>query len=131
MLRTLPGQLRELLEGADPVEDAAMRRLFPAAYLDDTEAAREFDSFVRDDLTAERLRALETMAGTIDEDRLTEEQLLAWLGAINDLRLVLGVRLNVTEESEPQDFTGPDESTFAIYAYLSYLEEEVVGALSA
>lgn len=131
VLRTLPGQLRELLAGADPIEDPVMRRLYPAAYLDDPEATREFDSLVRDDLTAERLQAIDTMADTIDAASVTEEQLAAWLAAINDLRLVLGVRLHVTEESEPADFAGgPEESTFAIYAYLSYLQEEVVRALS-
>mgnify|MGYP003296763223 CR=1 FL=1 len=32
--------------------------------------------------------------------RLTEEQLLSWLGVLNDLRLVLGTRLEIDEEWE-------------------------------
>jgi Domain of unknown function (DUF2017) len=132
LLRTLPEQLRQLLAEADPVEDPAMRRLYPAAYLDDPDATREFDAIVRDDLTAERLRAIDTMAGTIDARSLSEDELAAWLAAINDVRLVLGVRLLVTEESEPDDFAGgPDEAAYATYHYLSYLEEEVVDALSS
>jgi uncharacterized protein DUF2017 len=72
------------------------------------------------------------MARTIDSTHLDEEQVLAWLGAINDLRLVLGVRLAVTEESEPADFEGDAEAeaSFALYAYLSLLEEDIVEALS-
>jgi Domain of unknown function (DUF2017) len=131
LLRTLPGQLRELLAGADPVEDPVMRRLYPAAYLDDPEATREFDAIVRDDLTAERLRAIDTMAATIDASSLTEDELAAWLAAINDVRLVLGVRLHVTEESVSEDFAdGPDAIAYATYSFLSYLEEEVVGVLA-
>lgn len=109
-----------------------MRRLYPAAYLDDPEATREFDAIVRDDLTAERMRAIDTMADTIEATSLSEDQLGAWLAAINDVRLVLGVRLHVSEESVPEDFAGgPEESAFATYVYLSYLEEEVVRALSS
>jgi hypothetical protein len=132
VLRTLPGQLRELIAEGDPLEDPVMRRLYPAAYLDDPEAAAEFDGFVRDDLTAQRVAATETMERTIDARSLSEDELAAWLGSINDLRLVLGVRLNVTEESEPQDFAGEPEreASFGLYAYLSYLEDEIVRALS-
>jgi len=132
VLGTLPDQLRELLATGDPLEDPAMRRLYPAAHLDDPEAAREFDGFVRDDLTAQRLAALDTMARTIEATTVSEDELVAWLAVINDLRLVLGVRLHVTEESLPADFAGDEEreASFALYSYLSYLEEEVVEALS-
>lgn len=132
ILRTLPPQLRALLADGDRLEDPAMRRLYPAAYLDDPGATAEFDGFVRDDLTSQRLTAVDTMARTIDADRLSEDELAAWLASINDLRLVLGVRLAVTEESEAADFdTDPEsESSFVLYGYLSYLEEEIVEALS-
>ncbi len=133
ILRTLPPQLRALLSEGDPQEDPALRRLHPEAYLDDPEAAAEFDGFVREDLAAQRLTAIETMERTIGTDRVSEEELSAWLGSINDLRLILGVRLAITEESQPTDFAGDAEreSSFALYAYLSYLEEEIVDALSA
>jgi hypothetical protein len=132
VLRALPDQLRRLLDEGDPAEDPALRRLYPSAYLDDPVAAAEFDGFVRDDLTEQRMKAIETMARTIDSTHLGEEEVLAWLGAINDLRLVLGVRLAVTEESEPGDFEGDEETegTYAVYAYLSFLEEDIVEALS-
>lgn len=132
VLRTLPGQLRALLSDGDPLEDPALRRLYPAAYLDDPEATAEFDGFVRDDLTSQRMTAIDTMARTIEATRISEDELVAWLGAINDLRLVLGVRLNVTEESRPEEFAGEPEreSSYALYAYLSYLEEEIVETLS-
>lgn len=131
VLRALPGQLREVLTEGDPKEDPALRRLYPSAYPDDAAAAKEFDGFVRDDLTAERMTAIETMARTIEAEHVDEQELLGWLGAINDLRLVIGVRLDVTEESEPEDFADADAArTYGLYTYLTYLEEEIVEALT-
>jgi hypothetical protein len=132
VLRSLPEQLRDLLTDGDRVEDPALRRLYPAAHLDDPVASAEFDDLTGDDLTATRMSAIDTMSRTIDATGLSEEELLAWLGAVNDLRLVLGVRLAVTEESEPEDFAGDPEreGSFALYRYLSVLEEDIVLALS-
>jgi Domain of unknown function (DUF2017) len=131
VLGTLPPMLRALLSEQDP-DDAALRRLFPSAFLDDEKAAAEFDSVVRDDLMGQRLAAIETLERTLGSDRLSEEELSAWLASVNDLRLVLGVRLAVTEESTPEEFGGDPETeqAYALYAYLSYLEEEMVEALA-
>jgi hypothetical protein len=132
VLATIPPMLRELLSGGDS-EDPAMRRLFPRAYMDDETASAEFDSVVHDDLLEQRLAAIDTMERTLAAERLSEDELLAWLASINDLRLVLGVRLSVTEESTPLDFSADPETerAFALYAYLSYLEEDAVRALSS
>ena len=132
LLTAVPAMLRSVLAQEDR-SDPVMRRLFPDAYLDDRAAADEFDASVRDDLIVERLAAIDTMERTLGAERLSEEDLSAWLAAVNDLRLVIGVRLAVTEESTPRDFAADPETerAFALYAYLSYLEEEVVVALAA
>jgi hypothetical protein len=72
------------------------------------------------------------MERTIDSDRLSEEELLAWLSAINDLRLVLGTRLDVPEDLSELDMRpgDPRNESLALYAYLSILEEDAVAALS-
>jgi hypothetical protein len=128
LLRSLPGQLRELLGTDDP----ALRRLYPPAYEDQPDQQREYDRLVRGDLTRERVEALEVVERTIDAPRLTEEELMAWLGALNDLRLVLGTRLEVTEEMYevglPED--DPRATAFGLYAYLGWLQEQVVEALA-
>jgi Domain of unknown function (DUF2017) len=132
ILRTLPDQLRALLDEGDR-RDPAVERLFPSAYLDDAAASTDFDDIVRNDLTEDRRRALDEMVRTLDAPSVTEDELLAWLGVVNDLRLVLGVRLAVTEETTRADFSADDEASgsYALYAYLSYLEEEMVEALSS
>jgi hypothetical protein len=128
LLRTLPEQLRSLLSTDDP----ALERLFPPAYPEDAERNEEYSSLVRDDLVAHRLGSLEIMEQTLDASSLDEEQLLAWLGSINDLRLVLGTRLGVTEDLYEQGIPedDPRSAGYAVFAYLGWLEEQVVGALA-
>ena len=132
VLRSLPAQLRQLMTGQDAGANPDLRRLFPTAYPDDPEKAAEYDAMVRDDLVAERLAAIDVMERTIDSDRLSEEELLAWLSSINDLRLVLGTRLDVAEDLSELDVTpdDPRAESLALYAYLSILEEDAVSALS-
>jgi hypothetical protein len=68
---------------------------------------------------------------TLHVERLEEEQLLGWMGALNDLRLVLGTRLDVSEETDPLlDPDDPDQPAMAIYAYLGYLLETIVEAVA-
>jgi Domain of unknown function (DUF2017) len=129
VLRALPGQLREILDTDDP----SLRRLHPPAYQDDPEREAEYRRLVRDDLLRLRLQALEVMEATIDAGTLDQEQMAAWLAAINDLRLVLGTRLDVTEEMYEQGIPpeDPRAATFALYQFLGWLEEQVVAALAA
>jgi uncharacterized protein DUF2017 len=129
LLRSLPGQLRELLETDDP----SLERLFPPAYPDDPQREDEFRGLVRGELLAGKRDALRVVEETADADRLTEEQITAWLGALNDLRLVLGTRLDVTEELSERGLPDDDPraASFAVYGYLGWLEEQVVVALAS
>ena len=83
------------------------------------------------DLVEGRRQALRVLQETIDNDRLSLEEAEAWLTALNDLRLVLGTRLNVSEDTllhglDPRE---PRARELALYAYLSGLQEELVAAL--
>jgi hypothetical protein len=129
VLRSLPGQLAELLGTDDPT----LRRLSPPAYADDPKQEAEYRELVAGGLEAQRRRSLEAMAATIDAERLDEEQISAWLAALNDLRLVLGTRLDVTEELYEEGIPERDgrASAFALYLYLGWLEEQVVAALAS
>jgi hypothetical protein len=129
-IRGVPGMLRTLLDDADPATDPALQRLFPSAYVDDPERSMEFAHMVHDDLLAQRIAAVDTMERTIEADRLSEDEVTAWLATINDVRLMLGVRLEVTESSTPLDFDDDRAGSYAVYAFLSWLEEDVVSALA-
>lgn len=129
VLRALPGQLRELLGTDDP----SLVRLFPPAYAEDREADDEYGALVRDELREDRLDALQVVEATLDAERLDEKQLVAWLDALESLRLVLGTQLDVTEETYARDLdpSDPAAPALALYGYLSWLQEQAVEALSA
>jgi len=131
LLADLVAQLRELL--LVTTDDASVRRLFPAAYHDDPERDREYQQLVRDELLERRLASLATVeaTATADElDELDEDQLTAWLTALNDLRLVLGTRLDVSEDQDAIAEDDPMAPAMAIYGYLSVLLGDVVDALA-
>jgi hypothetical protein len=129
LLRSLPGQLREVLR----VDGPGLRRLFPPAYTDDQEADHEFRRLMRGELLDGKLAALRVVEQTADAEHLTGEQLEGWLGALESLRLYLGTQLDVTESTyvEELDPDDPDAPGLALYGYLSWLQEQAVEALSS
>jgi len=129
VLADLVAQLRELLVAT--TDDPMVRRLFPTAYHVDPDRDREYQQLVRDELLERRLAALDTVEATLERDELDEAQLTGWMTAINDVRLVLGTRLDVSEEPVEIDIDDPDAPTYAVYDYLGYLLTEVVDALDA
>jgi hypothetical protein len=137
LLREVGPQLREVLvrrvDTSTPGEDPAIDRLFPVAYPDDEDRQTEYRLLVQDELLSSHLAALAVLEETADAERLEEEQLLAWMRALNDVRLVLGTRLEITEDREerPRDPRDPRTGAFAVYDYLTYLQGEIIEALSA
>ncbi len=129
-LRHLVDELREVLEVENPASDPAVARLFPPAYPEDPLQNLEYEHGAGAGLLSDRLAQVRTMQDTLDADQLSEEELLAWLGVLNGLRLVLGVRLNVTEETTERDF--PDEERrglYGLYVFLTWLVERIVAVL--
>ncbi len=136
LIRSIGPQLREVLvdqataieHGADPAVD----RLFPVAYPDDEDRQAEFRLLAHDQLLESHLGSLAVLEETADADQVDEDQLLAWMRAINHIRLVLGVRLEVTEEGDERPLSprDPRAPAFAVYDYLTYLQGEIIDALS-
>ena len=128
LLRSLAPQMRELLGSDDPV----LQRLYPVAYPDDEDRETEYRLLVRDELRSSHEAALTALEESADAERLDEEQLLAWMRAVNEVRLVLGTRLDVTEEGDerPTDADDPRTTAFAVYDYLTWLQGTIVEALS-
>jgi hypothetical protein len=141
VLRGLPGQLRAVLTEA--ADDPVNRRLFPPAYLEPEDAERdaEFRRLMHDELVQGKLANLEVVTGTLARGSstlrrwtvdLTAEEAAAWLGVLNDLRLALGVRLDVTEDFDGQvDDADPRAPGMHLLSYLGWLEEHLLEALSS
>jgi hypothetical protein len=138
LLAGLPDQLRDVLDG--PADDPARARIFPRAYLDPTaEAAeQEWQELVHPELLRDRVDALELVtvtlarvevAGEWSEIALTPDEVHAWLGVLNDTRLVLGTRLGVTEDDHEIDPNDPRAPALALYHWLTWLQGDLVDAL--
>jgi hypothetical protein len=129
LLASLATELREQLDG--DTGDPTLRRLFPPAYDGEAEE-RAYRELAGDSLLHGRREALELLAETVDRDRLSAEEADAWLRALNDLRLVLGTRLDVQEDTFAADLRpdDPNAAALAVYAYLSWIQEQLVTALA-
>jgi hypothetical protein len=132
LLASLPGQLVERLGSlsADEELPPALRRLFPVAHPRDAAAEAAYVEVSRADLAEHHREALELLGRTANATELTEDELVGWLAALNDLRLVLGTALDVQEDSELPDPDDPRFSEWLCYRYLTFLEGEVIDALA-
>jgi hypothetical protein len=128
LLRELFDELAGLLDDPD---DPALLRLFPEAH-DDPESEEQYRSLVRDQLVSGREKAVAVVQDTLEKDRLDADEADAWLRALNDLRLVLGTRLDVTEDLDYEnlDLNEPRGRDLAVYGYLTWLQEQLVEALA-
>ena len=119
-------------------EDPVLARLLPDGYTEDPEAAGEFRRYteqgLRDGKVAAARTVLDTLPARGGRVRLTEADAQAWLRALNDVRLALGVRLGVTDEfddlSAEIDPGDPRSAYVWVYQWLAFLQESLVDALS-
>jgi len=125
--------------GADPVRD----RLFPRAYVDPTEdrAEDDFQSIVHEDLVQAKSEAVAALLADLDASAdgrgrvtlvLDPPALEHWVGALNDVRLTLGVVLGVTEDDDtevalPDD--DPRAAGMATYHWLTWVQGSLVEVL--
>jgi hypothetical protein len=139
ILRGLPDQLRSVLGEGD--DEPVIRRLFPPAYLDvaDIERDTEYHRLMHDDLVKEKLANLELVTASLERGaasvrrwtvELSDEEATAWLAVLNDLRLALGVRLDITEDFDGEvDDADPRAPALRLLSYLGWLEEQLLDAL--
>ena len=116
-------------------EDPALARLLPDAYGDDPAADREFRRYTDADLRARKRADAEVVARMLPEGGgkllLDRDEADSWLGFLNDLRLVLGTRLEVTEDLD-EDALGADDErlpALQLYAWLGWLQESLLSCL--
>ncbi|GHH76538.1 hypothetical protein GCM10018793_22460 [Streptomyces sulfonofaciens] len=143
----------------EPPADPVLRRLFPDAYGDpegppstaqeaeeQRSASSEFRRFTENDLRARKredalavVRSLDALTPAGDRGavlRLGEEESRRWLGALNDLRLAIGARLEVRDEDEADELyrlpdSDPRKPMVMAYLWLGSLQETLVGTLTA
>ncbi|MFD5187415.1 DUF2017 domain-containing protein [Streptomyces sp. NPDC058357] len=161
-LLELIGPGEEPAEGADPLAalfaegpseppaDPALARLFPEAYGDEDgelrAASAEFRRFTENDLRTRKredaLAVVRTLDALTAADNggavleLTADECRHWLGALNDLRLTIGTRLEVSDEDESDSGSlyrlpdsDPRKPMVMAYLWLGALQETLVETL--
>jgi hypothetical protein len=128
LIRQILGDMRALLilDASDP----RVRRLYPSAYADDEQKEQEYRDLTHQELRSSRLANVDAVEASIAAEVLTEEQLTAWMQAINSLRLVLGTLLDINDDDQELAFDPDDQEarTQALYGYLGGLLDEIVDA---
>ncbi|MBB5935207.1 DUF2017 domain-containing protein [Streptomyces zagrosensis] len=135
---------------SSPPSDPALARLFPDAYggpgaADDEktrEAAGEFRRFTENDLRARKREDALAMVHALDALgkggavlELNPETSRQWLGALNDLRLAIGARLEVSDDDEEAGelYTLPDSDSrkpmVMAYLWLGGMQESLIETL--
>ena len=120
-----------------PPDDEVLLRLLPNAYADQVDAS-EFRRYTESTLRqkkqahamAMRLHLMAAVDGVVELDH---DSANAWLGAMNDVRLALGVRLKVEENTHQElELLAPDDpmrGVYAVYSWLGWLQESLIDAL--
>lgn len=148
VLRQLVGELVFMLgdESLDR-DDPVIERLFPDAYRADAETAAEFRHLTEGDLKAVKLDQIGAVLACLPDDAeepveiaLDDETTDAWLRALTDMRLALGTRLGVTDDTVLEDEldeavlrhpTSPRVAHLCVYGYLGVLQESLLEALTS
>jgi hypothetical protein len=144
VLRKVVTEVIALLSDGFDRTDPVVDRLFPDAYPKDPEGALDFRTYTEGDLKSGKIdQAGAILAGLPStgggEVRLDAETAEAWLRALTDARLALGIRLEIRDETDLEDElddavlrdpTSQRVFQLSVYAYLGYLQESLVDAIS-
>jgi uncharacterized protein DUF2017 len=134
VLGLLLDQLEQLLDADGVDDDPVLRRLFPDGHRGDAEIAADYRDLTEESLRSGKADDLAVVRATLPsgggEVRLDRDQAGAWLRTTNDVRLALGVRLDITEDTELPDDPAEDEGQqLAVYYWLTAVQGSLVDAL--
>jgi hypothetical protein len=107
-------------------QDPVVARLLPDAY-EDPERASEFRRLTEAGLRATKLAHIASVRSALgEEDADITATTRAWLAFLADARLMLGTRLEITEEDEMEP---TDDPQYNLYLYLGFLQQALVEEL--
>lgn len=116
---------------AEKPTDPISTRLFPDAYPDDPEASMEFRRFTERSLRETNVNRANSVLADIEGQTtltLNPDQWRTWVGFLNSLRLALGTRLEVDQETWTleRDESDPLYQIFELYNWLTWMQETLI-----
>ena len=124
-------QLESLL--ANGASDDRLKRLYPVAYHADAEKDAEYQGYMRDELSQSQAASINTVKEVLAAtEPVSEAQIMAFMRVLNSLRLVLGTMLDVSEDTDEDDFEEdhPLFGQYQLYGYLGWLLEWTIATVS-
>jgi len=119
---------------ANAAPDPVTARLLPAGHRSDPQLARDYRSLTESGLRQEKLADAARLLDTVDEAggrvELDGDGAEAWIRTLNDVRLAIGVQLDVNEADDPMiraEETG--DPRWAAYSWLTAVQGLLVDAL--
>ena len=112
-------------------DDPAVARLLPDAY-DDPDDAREFRRFTENDLRQSKMQHAMTVVEEIERsgEKVAVTSTDSWLGLLNDARIAIGTRIQISEDNHEELAGLPDDDPrsglFHVYDWLTFLQESLV-----
>lgn len=155
ILADLVDQVRQLLAGrrsdgpTDPLvamtgmtvgpsqvpEDPALARLLPNFHHENSELSAGLrvlrEPEIIDAKDAAAVIMLDSLPRGGGKVHLTPEAARAWISALNDVRLALGVRIDITQDDQDpstvsENPDGPEAAAFAVYRWLTVVQDSLV-----
>ncbi len=125
LLASLAMQLTDLIDDPASADSPGLARLFPPASVDDPLEALGFEQLMGEALRAGKRESAGMVRATAHATHLNPEETLAWMRCLNDIRLVLGTRLDVAEDTDFEElFRDPlTEQAAVMYTALTELVE--------
>ncbi|HBF27985.1 MAG: hypothetical protein CMH39_06135 [Micrococcales bacterium] len=112
-------------------DDPAVARLLPDAY-DDPDDARDFRRFTENDLRQSKMQHAMTVVEEIERsgEKVAVTSTDSWLGLLNDARIAIGTRIQISEDNHEELAGLPDgdprSGLFHVYDWLTFLQESLV-----
>ncbi len=116
-------------------DDPAVARLLPDAY-DDRDDARDFRRFTENDLRQSKMQHAMTVVEEIERsgEKVSVASTDSWLGLLNDARIAVGTRIQISEYNHEELAGLPDDDPraglFHVYDWLTFLQESLVRCMA-
>ena len=128
-----------IVENPSIPDDPAVARVLPAGS-SDPEAALEYRRYTEQDLRATKVANLSLLAFDIEAGDivLSDEHAHAWASALNDIRLVLGSRLDIIDEERADQVhhltdwskvENDDDYLAVVYNFVTWVQDSLMVAM--
>ncbi len=135
-LQELPEFLNQVL--TSPTKSKLLERLFPPAY-EDSECEAEYRGLLAEDLVSSKREAMSAYENVLEASEIDlpnavltipSESFDLFLSFINDVRVLLGIELDITQEGwgETMPSEHPEGEKLLLLHLLTYLEQQLLEA---